>query len=234
MIQSIFSFRDKVAREIMVPRIDAVCISKTAKLADLIKVIIDKGHSRIPVYEENIDNIIGILHAKDLLPYWGKDDFDWPNILRDPYFVPETKKISEILRDLRNKKSHMAVVVDEYGGTAGILTMEDIIEEIIGEIQDEYDYDDKRLVKIDDDTIVADARVDIEDVMEFFGEEIPEGKFETIGGFIISLLGRVPSVKEVIRFNDLEILIEAADNRRISRVRIKRVRKEEPVEMYSQ
>ncbi len=233
MIQSIFSFRDKVAREIMVPRIDAVCISKTARLADLIQVIIEKGHSRIPVYENNIDNIIGILHAKDLLPYWGKDDFDWPKILRQPYFVPETKKISEILRDLRNKKSHMAVVVDEYGGTAGILTMEDIIEEIIGEIQDEYDYEDRRLVKIDDNTIVADARVDIEDVMEFFGQEIPQGKFETIGGFIISLLGRVPAVNEVVRFNDLEMVIEAADDRRISRVRIKRVPREEPVEVFS-
>ncbi len=233
MIQSIFSFRDKVAREIMVPRIDAVCISKTARLADLIQVIIEKGHSRIPVYENNIDNIIGILHAKDLLPYWGKDDFDWPKILRQPYFVPETKKISEILRDLRNKKSHMAVVVDEYGGTAGILTMEDIIEEIIGEIQDEYDYEDRRLVKIDDNTIVADARVDIEDVMEFFGQEIPQGKFETIGGFIISLLGRVPAVNEVVKFNDLEMVIEAADDRRISRVRIKRVPREEPVEVFS-
>ena len=232
MIQSIFSFRDKIAREIMVPRIDAVCIGKEAKLTDLLKAIIEKGHSRIPVYEGNIDNIIGILHAKDLLPYWGKDDFDWPGILRQPYFVPETKKISEILRDLRNKKSHMAVVVDEYGGTAGILTMEDIIEEIIGEIQDEYDYDDRRLVKVDENTIVADARVDIEDVMEFFGEEVPEGKFETIGGFIISLLGRVPSVNEVIKFNNLEMLIEAADDRRISRVRVRRVSKEKPIEMY--
>ena len=234
MIQSIFSFRDKVAREIMVPRIDAVCISKTARLPELIDLIVDKGHSRIPVYEDNIDNIIGILHAKDLLPFWGQDDFDWPKILRHPYFVPETKKISEILRDLRNKKSHMAVVVDEYGGTSGILTMEDIIEEIIGEIQDEYDYEeDRRLVKVDDDTLIADARVDIEDVMEFFNEEVPEGKFETIGGFIISLLGRVPEVNEVIRFNDLEILVEAADDRRVRKVRIKRVGKEEAAELYS-
>ncbi len=233
MIQSIFSFRDKVAREIMVPRIDAVCISKNARLRELIDIIVEKGHSRIPVYEKNIDNIIGILHAKDLLPYWGQDEFNWTKILRQPYFVPETKKISEILRDLRNKKSHMAVVVDEYGGTAGILTMEDIIEEIIGEIQDEYDDDDKRLVKIDNDTIVADAKVDIEDVMEFYNEEVPQGKFETIGGFIISLLGRVPAVNEVIRFNDLEMLIEAADDRRISKVRIKRIRKEEPAEVYS-
>jgi len=233
MIQSIFSFRDKVAREIMVPRIDAVCINRSAKVPELLKVIIEKGHSRIPVYEHNIDNIIGILHAKDLLPFWGKEDFDWPKILRQPYFVPETKKISEILRDLRNKKSHMAVVVDEYGGTAGILTMEDIIEEIIGEIQDEYDYDDKRMIKVDDNTLVVDARVDIEDVMEFFGEEIPEGKFETMGGFIISLLGRVPTVNEVIKFNDLEMVIEAADDRRISRVRVKRVPGEKPVEMHS-
>ncbi len=233
MIQSIFSFRDKVAREIMVPRIDAVCISKTAKVSELIDLIVDKGHSRIPVYEDNIDNIIGILHAKDLLPFWGQDNFDWTKILRHPYFVPETKKISEILRDLRNKKSHMAVVVDEYGGTSGILTMEDIIEEIIGEIQDEYDYDDKRLVKVDDDTIIADARVDIEDVMEFFNEEVPEGKFETIGGFIISLLGRVPEVNEVIRFNDLEMLVEAADDRRVRRVRVRRVGKGESAELYS-
>ena len=223
MIQSILSFRDTVAREIMVPRIDAVCLSNTVAPKDVIDLIVEKGHSRIPIYEGDIDNIIGIVHAKDLLPFWGQEAFDWTTILRPPYFVPETKKISEILGDLRDKKSHMAMVIDEYGGIAGILTMGDIIEEIIGEIQDEYDLEESRLVKIDEDTVMVDAHLDVEDLEEHFNIKIPEGKFDTVGGFIINILGRVPDVQEHLVFNDLEMTIEDADNRKIQKVRIKKL-----------
>ena len=137
MIQGIFSFRDTIAREIMVPRTDAVYVRVDAGLSEIIQIILQSGHSRIPIYQENIDNIVGTLHAKDLLNYWGQSSLDLTTIMRPPYFIPETKKISDVLKDLRINKSHMAIVLDEYGGTAGILTLEDIIEEIIGDVMDE-------------------------------------------------------------------------------------------------
>jgi len=137
MIQGIFSFRDTIAREIMVPRTDTVYADAGTNLSEMIQIIIGSGHSRIPIYQDNIDNIIGTLHAKDLLQFWGAGDMGIHDIMRSPYFIPETKKISEVLKDLRDNKSHMAIVIDEYGGTAGILTLEDIIEEIIGEVMDE-------------------------------------------------------------------------------------------------
>jgi magnesium and cobalt transporter len=141
MIQSIFSFRDTLAREIMVPRTDAVIVSADTPIEELLQLVIQKGHSRFPVHGGSVDNIIGILHVKDLISCWSQEQLDFKDILRTPYFIPETKKISHLLRELRDKKSHMAIVIDEYGGTAGLVTIEDIIEEIIGEIHDEHDND---------------------------------------------------------------------------------------------
>jgi magnesium and cobalt transporter len=227
MIQSIFSFRDTVAREIMVPRPDAVFARDDTTIAEIIQHIINSGHSRIPIYHENIDNIIGILHAKDLLQYWGRNDIQVREIVRLPYFIPETKKISELLKDLRDKKSHMAIVIDEYGGTAGILTLEDIIEEIIGEIMDEYDAEVRRIIEQDDGTILVDARLDVEDLEDYLGLELPEGKFESVGGLIITLLGKVPAINERVISNNLEMIIETADRRKIEKVRIRRLTPEE-------
>ncbi|NLI34306.1 MAG: HlyC/CorC family transporter [Deltaproteobacteria bacterium] len=223
MIQGIFSFRDTIAREIMVPRTDAVCAHSNTRLNDIIQLIIQSGHSRIPIYQDNIDNIVGTLHAKDLLSYWGREDLEIRSLVRSPYFIPETKKISEVLKDLRDNKSHMAVVIDEYGGTAGILTLEDIIEEIIGEVMDEHDFDEKMLVEHDDGTVSVNARLAAEELEDYLGLELPEGKFESVGGFIISLLGRVPVVGERVTYRKIEIVIEAANNRKIERVRISRV-----------
>jgi CBS domain containing-hemolysin-like protein len=223
MIQSIFSFRDTVAREIMVPRPEAVFARDDTSIAEIIRHIIESGHSRIPIYRDNVDNIIGIVHAKDLLQVCGRDDIAVRDIARPPYFIPETKKISELLKDLRDKKSHMTIVIDEYGGTAGILTLEDIIEEIIGEIMDEYDAEVKRIVEQEDGTILVDARLDVEDLEEYVGVELPEGKFESVGGFIISLLGRVPDVQEQVMFGNLEMVVAAADSRKIEKVIIRKV-----------
>lgn len=223
MIQSIFSFRDTVAREIMVPRPEAVFAHADTTVGDIIQHILESGHSRIPIYLDNIDNIIGIVHAKDLLQYWGRDDIAVSEIARPPYFIPETKKISELLKDLRDKKSHMTIVIDEYGGTAGILTLEDIIEEIIGDIMDEYDSEVKRIVEQDDGSILVDASLDVEDLEDYLGMEFPEGKFESVGGFIISLLGKVPEVQEKVAFGNLEMVVAVADSRKIEKILIRKV-----------
>lgn len=223
MIQGIFSFRDTIAREIMVPRTDTVCAHSEMNIKDIIQLIIQSGHSRIPVYQDNVDNVIGTLHAKDLLGYWGTEKFDVRSILRIPYFIPETKKISEVLKDLRDNKSHMAVVIDEYGGTAGILTLEDIIEEIIGEVMDEYDADEKLIVEHEDGSISVNARLDIEELEDYLNVELPEGKFESVGGFVMSLLGKVPVTNEKLVFEDLEMVIEAANSRKIDKIRIRKI-----------
>ena len=223
MIQGIFSFRDTIAREIMVPRTDAVFANAETRLSDIIQLIIQSGHSRIPIFEENVDNIIGTVHAKDLLSHCGIADLDVREIVRAPYFIPETKKISEVLQDLRDNKSHLAIVIDEYGGTAGILTLEDIIEEIIGDVMDEYDADQKLLVEHDDGSITVNARLDVEELEDYLNVEFPEGKFESVGGFVISLLGRVPSANEELIYHDLQMVIEAASSRKIERIRIRKV-----------
>lgn len=221
MIQGIFSFRDTIAREIMVPRTEVVCARlEEATLTDIIRLIEQSGHSRIPIYQESVDNIIGTLHAKDLLSYWGSETADFRKMVRPPYFIPETKKISEVLQDLRDKKSHMAIVIDEYGGTAGILTLEDIIEEIIGEVMDEYDAEEKLIIDNEDGSITVDARLDVEELEDYIDVKLPEGKFESVGGFVISLLGRVPTVGEKIAYENMEMIIEDANNRKIEKIRI--------------
>jgi CBS domain containing-hemolysin-like protein len=227
MIQSIFSFRDTTAREIMVPRTDTVTASSDTPIEKLLEIIIQEGHSRIPVYTESIDNIIGILHAKDLLSFWGRGQVDLVSVLRAPYFVPETKKISKLLTELRDKKSHMAIVIDEYGGFAGLITFEDIIEEIIGEIHDEYDTEEDLMVSTPEGDLLVDARLDVDELAEHFKIKIPEGIFESVGGFVISLLGRVPQPHETVNYGPLEMIIESADARKIRKILI-RLHKEDP------
>lgn len=223
MIQGIFSFRDTIAKEIMVPRTDAVCAPADTTIREIIDLIVQSGHSRIPIYQDSIDNISGILHAKDLLEYWGKDDLQVRGIVRPPYFIPETKQISEVLRDLRHKKSHMAIVIDEYGGTAGVVTLEDTIEEIIGDIMDEYDAEENWLIEEDDGAILVDARLDVEELEDYLDVEFPEGKFESVGGFMISILGKVPIVNEKVEYGPVEMVVEQADRRKIEKIRIRRI-----------
>jgi len=223
MIQSIFDFGDTIVREIMIPRTDVVAASQDATLSEVIQLSRQHGHSRLPVYQKDIDHIVGILHVKNLLDRWGSppDEALSKNLLRQPYFIPEVKKIGELLAEFRTRKTHMAVVLDEYGGTAGLITLEDIIEEIVGEIQDEYDTEDQRIIRLSNDTVLVDARLHLEELSEFLNIELPEGNYDSVGGFIIDLLGKVPEVKEQIEFQDLLMTIRSGDERKISQVEIK-------------
>ncbi len=222
MLQSIFDFQDTIVREVMVPRTACVGMSITATIDQVIDTIIEHGHTRIPVYEGDIDHVLGILHAKDLLQFWGRQigPEEIRSLLRQPSFVPETKLIREVFSEMRRREEHLAVVIDEYGGTAGLVTIEDIIEEIVGEIRDEHDQEEPGLVALDDGSILVDARLSAEELSEHYGLALPEGDFESVGGLLIHLTGRVPQTKETIILGDLQFVIQSADERRVHQVRI--------------
>ncbi len=225
MIQSLIEFGDIVAREIMIPRTDMVAISRDSTLREVIQLFIQYGHSRLPVYQKDIDDIIGVLHIKDLLAYWESpaDTVLPEENMRRPYFIPEGKKVTELLAELRARKIHMTIVLDEYGGTAGLVTLEDVIEEIVGEIHDEYDEEDQKIIRINGDTILVDARLNLEDLAEYLNIELPEGNYDSVGGFIIDLTGKVPQENEQIKYQDLLMIIRSADDRRIGQIEIKRL-----------
>jgi len=188
------------------------------------QIMLAKKLTKIPVYAKNIDNIIGILNVKDLLRFWGKPfrKDDIASILRKTYYIPETKNIHLLLHELKEKKSHMAIVIDEYGGTSGLVTLEDLIEEIVGEIHDEHDIEENPFMKLPGEDVLVDSRVDIEEFEEYFGVEVPEGQFETLGGFILYLIKKIPVIGETFTYGDLRITIETADERTIKKVRIRR------------
>jgi len=224
MVSGVLDLKETKAHSIMIPRTEISSAPINSTLGEIIKLVADCGHTRIPIHNDNIDEIAGILHAKDLLKLWGKDPLIKipTDILRYPYYAPETRKIGDLLRDLKRDKTHMVIVTDEYGGTAGIITVEDIIEEIVGEIMDEHDSDDPMLEIINDKSILVDARLEIENLEEHLNVTFPKGEFESVGGFIIHLLGRIPDVKEKILFEDLEITVQKADQRKIDKILITR------------
>lgn len=227
MIHSIFEFGETSVREVMVPRIDMVCVEVGTDKRKLLELIRQTGYSRIPLYEETVDNIKGIVYAKDLLQVLGEsEEIDLLKLARKPYFVPESKKIDELLREFRQKKVHIAIVVDEYGGTAGLVTLEDLLEEIVGEIQDEYDREEPPYQWVDESTLVVDARLDIHDVNELLQVELPSDGFETLGGFIYSLEGSVPQQGEELEYGSLKFIIEKVEGHRICKVRIVRLERE--------
>ncbi|OPX41626.1 MAG: hypothetical protein B1H13_01010, partial [Desulfobacteraceae bacterium 4484_190.3] len=194
MVFGVLDLKETKAHSIMVPRIEISSAPVDASLGEIIRLVANCGHTRIPIHKENIDQIVGILHAKDLLKLWGEDSHSIipSHILREPYFVPENKPLNDLLKELKEKKNHLAVVTDEYGGTAGIVTIEDILEEIVGEIQDEHDNDLPLITKLDEDRFLVDARLEANRFEEAFGIKLPEGDFESVGGFIIHMLGRIP------------------------------------------
>jgi CBS domain containing-hemolysin-like protein len=224
MIQSIFEFKDTIVREVMVPRTEMLAVSSDVSIQTIIDLTLAQGHSRLPIYQGNPDNIVGMLHVKDLLPYWHlpPDHPIPPEIIRKTTFIPETKKIVHLFRELRQEKIHMAVVLDEYGGTSGLVTMEDLIEEIIGEIEDEYDRQEPRLKPLENGRVEVDARLEIEELEHYFDLKIEERTFESVGGLIIHILGRVPVVGEKVYYQDLEMTILEADKRRIRRLLVER------------
>lgn len=224
MIYSVFALGDTLAREVMVPRIDIVALDVRTSLKDALDVVISAGHSRIPTYEETIDNIVGVLYAKDLLELW-RDDRGGESLrdeLRTPYFVPESKPVDELLEEMQQRKVHMVIVVDEYGGTAGVVTLEDIVEEIVGEIQDEYDAEEPIVTPSGDGEFVFDARVDLDDVNRLMGSAFPTQLGDTLGGFIYSQLGKVPAPGETIAYDGFSIEVLTVTGRRIRRVRVHR------------
>jgi len=227
MIYSIFQFGDKVVREIMVPRIDIVALDADTALHQALDTVLAEGHSRIPVYEGAIDSICGLLYAKDLLVVWqGNQSKDRKvrEIMRPAYFVPESKKAGSLLQELQERKIHMAIVIDEYGGTAGLVTIEDLVEEIVGEIQDEYDSDEEaEYEKITDDEYLFDAGIHLGDVNELLNVHLPDEESDTLGGYVLNVLGRIPLAGEVFREDNLEIKVEVITGRRIRKVRVRRL-----------
>jgi putative hemolysin len=225
MINSIFEFTDTVARQVMVPRIDMKCIEVTAELNELLETIMKYGHSRIPVYEENVDNILGVVHAKDLLPVLkeGLREVDIRDVMRPAYFIPETKKIDELLAEFKRSKIQMAIVRDEYGGTAGLVTLEDLLEEIVGDIMDEYDFEEPLIEVLDDDHAIVSARISVDDLNEQMGLEIPESEdYETIGGFVFGLFGRQPEEGESVSYGNVTFTVKSLDGSRLNKIAVER------------
>lgn len=210
----------------MTPRVDVVAISDTASFKEVIDLIINAGYSRIPVYQENIDEIRGILYVKDLLPHIDKPDFDWRTLIRKPFFVPQTKHINTLLEEFQQNKTHIAVVVDEFGGTAGIITMEDILEEIVGEITDEYDEDEGRMyVQINENTYLFEAKILLNDFFKIKGIQRADfedsiGEAETLAGLILELKGEIPDQEAEIDFKQYKFTIVSSDKRRIKSIKL--------------
>ncbi|MBW8042006.1 MAG: HlyC/CorC family transporter [Planctomycetes bacterium] len=226
MIESVLELDETSADEIMTPRTDIAAVEVNSDLQTVLDTITNAGHTRVPVYEENIDKILGLIYAKDLLTEIGKDpsDFKLRNKMRDAYFVPETKRLRTLLHEFQSRKLHIAVVLDEYGGTAGVVTLEDIIEELVGEITDEYEETPPEPVKkIDQNTFEADARTYVDDLNDQFDLNLPEDEdYDTIGGFVFSYLGYIPKTGESFDYKNLKFTIASAEARRIKRIKIAR------------
>jgi CBS domain containing-hemolysin-like protein len=217
MISSIFDFGDTIVREVMTPRPDIIAADVNSSREDLINTVIESGHSRIPVYDGNMDNVIGLVYAKDLLKK-GKEDVR--EYIRAAVFIPETKKVAELLHEMQSARTHLAIIVDEYGITAGLVTLEDLVEEIVGEIHDEFERDEKTIEKIDDNTYVVDGKLTLKDLNEQLGTFLPEKDYDTIGGYVFGELGKAPAVGDAVRYENILIGVERILRRRITRVKI--------------
>lgn len=227
MIHGVVDFADKVAREMMVPRTDMVALPSSAALPEAVAVVRQHGHSRVPVYTDSVDNIVGLLYARDLMAalLQGRREAPLASLLRPAYFVPEGKPVGDLLREMQRRQVHMAIVIDEYGGTAGLITIEDLLEEIFGEIQDEYDLAEEATIRrLDEQTALVDGRVAVDEVAQAFGVELPEGEFDSIGGLVLGELGRLPAQGEVLQVNGLELTVEKVSRQRVQQVRVARRR----------
>lgn len=230
MIQSIFSFHDTAVREIMIPRIDMVALDSDSSATEILAAAIASGHSRIPVYQGSVDKVTGILYAKDLLKMVHEGTIEngegaMTSHIRPAYFIPESKKIDEVLDEFRNQRIHMAVVIDEYGGTAGLVTLEDVIEEIVGEIEDEFDAEENLLQWVDESTVRLDPKIDLEEVQELLGIDLTEAEgadtSETLGGLIYEAAGNVPAKGDQVELAGFFVTVEAVEDQRIMRILLK-------------
>jgi len=227
-LEGIVNFGKTEVRQIMKPRLDVHAIEQSTPFKEVMSKILECGHSRIPIYEETFDTIKGILFIKDLLPFLGNNEpVDWLRLIREPFFVPENKKIDDLLKEFQEKKVHIALVVDEYGGTNGIITLEDILEEIVGEITDEFDNDKVIYTKIDENSYLFEGKtalIDFIKVLHIDEEEFDSKNAETLGGFIIEEAGRIPMNNEFIEVGNLKLIVESSDKRKINMVKV--IRKE--------
>nr|WP_159258307.1 gliding motility-associated protein GldE [Tenacibaculum maritimum] len=228
ILEGIVTFGNTETVQIMKPRTDVFALCDDESYEGILSKILKNGYSRNPVYTENIDNIIGVLYAKDLLAHLDKKEFQWQQLLRKPFFVPENKKLDDLLSEFQEKKNHLAIVVDEYGGTSGIVTLEDVIEEIVGDINDEFDDDDLTYSKIDKDNYIFEGKITIKDFCRVLEDEEEEkfeeekGESETLAGFILEISGKFPKKGEKINFNQYTFTIEALDRKRIKQVKVTR------------
>jgi putative hemolysin len=222
LIQSIVDFGDTLVREVMTPRPDIVAIRGEATLGELRTLLREQGYSRIPVFDEGLDNIVGIVFVKDLIQLTGSDDRALGRLMRPAHFVPETKPVADLLKEFQRQQVQIAIVVDEYGGTAGLVTLEDLLEEIVGEIRDEYDEETEPVTDEGGGTWVFSGKVDIDELGDHLGVAIAREGFETVGGFLLARLGRVPAVGERLEVDDLAIEVLEAERRRVNKVRIRK------------
>lgn len=231
MINNIFEFNNKTVSDIMTHRTDIAALPVDAGLDEVTAFANTERYSRVPVYEDNIDNIIGVMHSKYLIQYltddYDKTDFDLRNLIKPPYFVPASKSTDELFKELKKNKTHMAIIIDEYGGTAGLVTLEDLIEEIVGNIFDEDDEDEKNMEKIDENTFIIKGSVSLDEVQDALGAKFPVDDFETLSGFIIGQLGRIPEKgdESTIEFDELVFKIEEVDEKKVSKVKVCRTLK---------
>lgn len=220
MIHSVIEFGDTIVKEIMVPRVDMVCVEVGTPMEEILEIMAEEKLSRLPVYEQTVDTIIGVLHIKNIMNAWRKNIQEMSAIefISLPYFVPETKKVSELLKEFKANRMQMAIVVDEYGGTEGLITMEDLVEEIVGEIKDEYDDHAPLIKKQEDGSFIVDSKVEIHHFNEQFNTKIPSDEYNTVGGFILWLLRRMPKKNEVIPYEHLKFTVIEADRKRIYKI----------------
>ncbi len=225
MINNIFEFNNKTVSDIMTHRTDIAALPIDATLNEVIEFINSEKYSRIPVFEDNIDNIIGVMHSKYVFKYLTDGDtsnFSLKQLIRQPYFVPESKRTDELFKELQQNKTHMAIIIDEYGGTAGIVTLEDLIEEIVGNIFDEDDDEEKELEKIDDNTFIIKGSISLDEAQDILGSTLPVDEYETLSGFIIGQIGRIPEKgdESTIEFNELVFKVEEVDEKKVARVKV--------------
>ncbi len=226
ILQGIVNFGNTDTKQVMCPRIDVFALSEDMDMETIVPLILENGFSRVPVYTENMDSVVGILYTKDLLPHLEQSNFKWKKLLKPVFYVPENKKLDDLLKEFQQKKIHLAVVVDEYGGTSGVITLEDVIEEIVGDISDEFDDDELIYSKLDDFTFVFDAKINLKDfykVIDLEEEEIFEkskGESESIAGFVLEIAQAFPKVGQVIQFEGYQFVIESVDRKRIKRIKI--------------
>lgn len=225
ILEGIVSFGNTDTKQVMSPRIDIFAIEMEETFGEIYEKIVEKGYSRIPVYRDSIDHIEGVLFVKDLIPHINKKEFDWIKLIREPFFVPENKKLDDLLKEFQSKKSHLAIVVDEYGGTSGLVSLEDIIEEIVGDISDEFDDENFNFSQIDDKNFLFEGKINLKDFYrivdvdeEIF--EISKGEAETLAGFILEILGNFPKKGQKIHFKNVHFTIEAVDKKRIKQLKV--------------